>query len=391
MILFKNELGNKMQRLSNKIISWATDLEENTTQQIVNLSKMPFIYKHVAVMPDAHFGLGSTVGSVIATQGAIIPAAVGVDIGCGMCAAKLPFKIDALPDNLFNLRSLIESQIPVGASAHKEPLPQSYQNIPVFSNEINNHDLCQLGTLGGGNHFIEICKDENDFCWIMLHSGSRGHGYRVANKHIDKAKGVMKKYLISLPDPDLAYFVQKTDEFDNYLSDLIFAQNYALINREIMVRIIIKIIYGLVKPPGGMLCAPSIYINCHHNYTRLENHFGKNIYITRKGAISAQLDELGIIPGSMGTKSYIVKGKGNLDSFHSCSHGAGRKMSRNAAKKLFTLADFEAQTEGVECNKTESFIDEIPGAYKDIDTVMENQKDLVEIVHTLKQLICIKG
>lgn len=387
-----------IQGIKAPIKIWATDLEETAKQQALNLSSLPFIYKHIAIMADAHAGYGSTVGSVIATQGAIIPSAIGVDIGCGMCAVKLPFKIDMLHDNAKELRSLIEVAIPVGFSSNKN----IHERVADKFNDINagrtwedekllDKAMHQLGSLGGGNHFIEICYDENNDAWIMLHSGSRNIGKTLAEIHIDKAKGIMKQYFIELADPDLAFLVKDTPEFRSYINDLHFSQEYAKENRTEMMSRILNIINNYFNPEIKLMDLIILWIDCHHNYTKLENHFGKNVWITRKGAVSARDGEYGIIPGSMGTSSYIVKGKGNLDSFHSCSHGAGRKMSRTKARATFTQDDLALQTHGVDCRKDADIIDEIPGAYKDINEVMANQSDLVEIVHTLKQIICIKG
>ncbi len=369
-------------------------LEDEALKQLQNLAEMPFIYKHVAVMPDAHWGMGSTVGSVIATQGAIIPAAVGVDIGCGMSAVKLKFKVDDL-SGLNILRSSIERSVPVGFNAHKEITHRAWSSIkPTMPDgtPVTEKTFLQLGTLGGGNHFIEICADENNDAWIVLHSGSRNIGKTSAEKHIDIAKGLMKEYFISLPDPNLAYLVQNTPEFKAYLADLLWCQEYAKQNRnEMMLRVIKDVayhVYGNDKRYDHMV---DMRVDCHHNFTQLENHFGNNIWITRKGAVSAREGQFGIIPGSMGTRSYIVKGKGNLESFCSCSHGAGRAMSRNKAKKLFSLEDHIKATEGIECRKDEDVIDETPMAYKDIDAVIAAQSELIEIVHTLKQILCVKG
>lgn len=381
------------------IKNWASNLEEHALEQANNLSSLPFIFKHIALMADAHAGYGSTVGSVIATQGAIIPSAVGVDIGCGMCAVKLSFKIDILHDKAKELRSSIERSIPVGFSSNNEITDRVGSLFKIMNNsylfedqKLLDKSMHQLGTLGGGNHFIEICYDENNDAWVMLHSGSRNIGKTLAEVHINKAKGIMQDYFIDLADPDLAFLVQKSKAFEDYLCDLHFSQKYAKENRNEMMLRILKdisfIVYGEERNSDELI---TLRIDCHHNYTQLENHFGKNIWITRKGAVSAREGEYGIIPGSMGTNSYIVKGKGNIDSFCSCSHGAGRKMSRKKARENFTQDDLIKQTENVFCRKDVDIIDEIPGAYKDINEVMANQHDLVEIVHTLKQIICIKG
>lgn len=376
---------------SRPIKIWSNEIEDSALAQLKKLAKMPFVYSHIAVMPDVHHGMGSTIGSVIATKGAIIPAAVGVDIGCGMCALKLPFKVDAFGDNLNELRSSIERSIPVGFKHNIELNDRTADDAECLG--LTKKEALQIGTLGGGNHFIEICQDENNDGWIMLHSGSRGMGKQRAEIHIDKAKGLMKQYFIETPHADLAYLAQGTQEFDAYLKDLMLAQHFAKNNRhEMMIRICKDIschVYGNEDQVYTLL--GGFRVDCHHNYTHQENHFGQNLWITRKGAVSARLDQYGIIPGSMGTKSYIVRGLGNLDSFCSCSHGAGRRMSRTEAKKKFTIEDLIKQTNGVECRKDNGVIDEIPSAYKSIDKVMENQKDLVEIVHSLRQLICIKG
>lgn len=371
------------------------NIEEEAIQQLKNLSEMPFIYQHIAVMPDAHWGRGSTVGTVIATEGAIIPAAVGVDIGCGMCACRLNFKVDALGDNLDKLRSSIERSVPVGFESNRDLSKRMWSSIKSVlpdGTPVSEKTFLQLGTLGGGNHFIEICKDTEDYAWIVLHSGSRNIGKTLAEQHIDKARDLMKEYFISLPDPDLAYLVQNTEPFKHYIADLLWCQDYAKQNRnEMMLRVLKDVsfhVYGEERRYDHLV---SERVDCHHNFTQKENHYDKNIWVTRKGAVSAREGQMGIIPGSMGTKSYIVRGKGNMESFCSCSHGAGRSMSRNQARKRFTLEDHLTATAGVECRKDESVIDETPMAYKDIDMVMAAQSDLVEIVYTLKQLLCVKG
>jgi len=376
---------------------WASDLEFEAEQQVRNLANLPFIHKHVAVMPDAHAGRGSTVGTVIATKGAIIPAAVGVDIGCGMCAVKLPFKVDELK-NLKDLRHSIERSIPVGFNSNKTVTDRVGKAFGLLG-AVNAYKyvsldkaVLQIGTLGGGNHFIEICTDTENNAWVMLHSGSRGVGNKLAQVHINEAKGLMKKYFIDLPDPDLAFLAQGTKEFQAYIKDLQWAQQYAEFNRkEMMLRVLKDISYHVYKEDKGKEFMVTLGVDCHHNYTSMENHFGSNIWVTRKGAVSAKAGELGIIPGSMGTKSFIVEGLGNPDSFNSCAHGAGRKMSRTKAKAIFTVEDLAKQTEGVECRKDAKVVDEIPGAYKDIDEVMANQADLVKPVYQLKQLLCVKG
>ena len=375
---------------------WTDTIEPQAEQQLRNIATLPFIHKHVAVMPDCHVGKGATVGSVIATDGAIIPAAVGVDIGCGICAIKLPLKLDVLDaQTLKDLRLEFESAIPLGHESNENvstTAGNAMRELGDFVAKVDAKNAAkQIGSLGGGNHFIEICFDENNDVWLMLHSGSRNVGNVLAKYHIEKAKGLMKQYFINLPDPDLAYFTQQTKEFDDYMHDLNWAQKYAKYNRQEMLNRCLAIIikkFNINKSPMMLM---KDMVDCHHNYTAKENHYGKNIWVTRKGAVKASLGTLGIIPGSMGTKSYIVRGKGNLESFCSCSHGAGRSHSRNKAKELFTVEDLATATAGVECRKDAGVLDEIPNAYKDIDVVMANQSDLVDIVHTLKQVLCVKG
>ena len=374
---------------------WSDEVEVKAMQQLKNISSLPFVYKHVAAMPDVHYGLGATVGSVIATDNAIIPAAVGVDIGCGMMAVKTDLNHKEVQDNIEQIRKSIERSIPVGFGQHKDRkeigvLEAGFADLKNSDKELYDKARKQMGTLGGGNHFIEVCLDADENVWVMLHSGSRGTGNIVARRHIETAKDLMKKMFIDLPDPDLAYLVQNTPEFDRYVHDLNWCQEYAMQNRIEMMNLALKDI-SFVLGMNGAPIKRVMEVNCHHNYTEKEHHFGNNVWVTRKGAVRARKHDYGIIPGSMGTKSYIVKGKGIVDSFCSCSHGAGRRMSRNEAKKYFTRKDLIEQTNGVECRKDIGVIDEIPGAYKDIDTVMENQKDLVEIVAVLKQIMCIKG
>ncbi len=377
---------------------WATDLEAEAEMQARRIADLPFVYKHVALMPDAHAGKGSTVGTVIATKGAIIPAAIGVDIGCGMAAAKLPFDMNYLNSKvaLKDLRHSIERSVPTGRFGNKamsERVQGMWASLGKPRQELDERILrnaaLQLGTLGGGNHFIEICSDKAGGAWVMLHSGSRNIGKVLAERHIERAKGLMKQYFINLPDPDLSYLAQNTPEFNDYIKDLFWAQTFAMHNRaEMMFRVLkdIGFAVGLKKPVD-----PDYAVFCHHNYTTQENHYGQNVWITRKGAVSARAGEIGIIPGSMGTKSYIVRGLGNPESFCSCSHGAGRRMSRTKARQTFTTADLASQTEGVECRKDDAILDEIPGSYKDIDQVMANQADLVEVLYELKAVICVKG
>jgi tRNA-splicing ligase RtcB (3'-phosphate/5'-hydroxy nucleic acid ligase) len=346
-------------------------------------------------MADVHFGLGATVGSVVALKGAVSPACVGVDIGCGMRAIRLPISASELPDNLHDVRSQIECDVPVGFNWHQHPV--KLPAVPLIMSEASDFARTtfamskaekQLGSLGGGNHFIELCLDEMDRVWLMLHSGSRGIGNQLATHHIAVAKKLAHN--AELPDPDLAVFLSGTVEMADYRRDLMWAQRYAFVNREVMAELAV----GAVEQVLGELFegwAVDEVIDCHHNYVAEEVHFGHGVLITRKGAINAEKGRMGIIPGSMGTKSYIVRGRGNHESFNSASHGAGRRMGRNQAKKKFTVADLEAQTAGVECRKDKGVLDEIPGAYKDIDRVMENQADLVDVIHTLKAVLCVKG
>lgn len=387
------------------------ELEDAAKQQLVNLSSMPFVHKHVAVMPDVHWGMGATVGSVIATKGAVIPAAVGVDIGCGMVACLTSLTAGDLPDNLSQVRSAIELAIPHGRSdnggladkgRHQGELPsEASNNFLGLLNSLNKiveaapilakpAATCSrhMGTLGTGNHFIEICLDEADRVWIMLHSGSRGIGNAIGTYYINKAKEEMRKYFINLPDADLAYLPEDTQAYKEYLRAVEWAQEFAKANRETMMSLVVS---SLKKSLGREFTSAVVAVNCHHNYVSTERHYGENLVITRKGAVSAKEGELGIIPGSMGAKSYIVRGKGNRESFCSCSHGAGRRLSRHKAREMFTLEDHARATAGVECRKDAEVLDETPGAYKDIDAVMQAQADLVDIVHTLKQLVCIKG
>lgn len=404
----------KGHRVPIKAWTDGVPVEESAMAQLLNLSAMPFVHKHIAVMPDVHWGMGSTIGSVIATKGAIIPAAVGVDIGCGMMALKTPILAVDLPDNLFELRSSIEKAIPHGRTNNGgegdrgawhdlplhsiqafEQLEDDYRKILITHSIITpkKHPSHHLGTLGTGNHFIELCLDENQQVWIMLHSGSRGIGNKIGMYFIEKAKEEMLKYHIDkyIPDMDLAYLVEKSDIFDDYIFAVKWAQKFARINREIMMQAVQTILLYKFPEAYSRSLIYETAINCHHNYVNTENHFGSNVLLTRKGAVRAREGDLGIIPGSMGAKSFIVRGKGNAESFHSCSHGAGRKMSRNQARKQFTLDDHAKATEGIECRKDAEVIDETPAAYKDIDAVMAAQSDLIEIVHTLKQIVCVKG
>lgn len=383
--------------------------DDHSLAQVCNVAAMPFIHKHVALMPDCHAGIGATVGSVIPTLGAIIPAAVGVDLGCGMMAIRTSIRADQLPDNLKEIRSAIEAAVPHGrtdsggvndrgawgdipdvvaqAWAALEP---KYRTLVDKNGKVSHRRPAnQLGSLGTGNHFIEICLDQEDRVWFMLHSGSRGVGNTIGSYFIEQAKKDMKRYFINLPDMNLAYLVEGTDHFKDYVEAVAWAQEYALVNRQVMMEAVVRAVTKTKQVPKFELTDEAI--NCHHNYIAQENHFHQNVWVTRKGAIRARKGDLGIIPGSMGTRSYIVRGKGNLDSLCSASHGAGRAMSRTEAKNTFTTADFEEATKGVECRKDKEVIDEIPMAYKSIDAVMKAQEDLVEVVHTLKQIVCVKG
>lgn len=379
---------------------WASHLEDTAEAQLRNIASLPFLFKHLAAMPDAHAGMGSTIGTVLATKGAIIPAAVGVDIGCGMCAMKLPLDANQLGD-LKALRHSIERSIPTGRNGNSRVTPRVekiYESLGLppsieNANKLVHRSLEQLGSLGGGNHFIEICIDTSDQIWIMLHSGSRNIGKALADKHITSAKNLLADRLEALPDPDLAYFTENMPEFQFYIQDMLWAQRYAKANREEMLLRILKDLSHHVFKDARLLEQQEHFfrVDCHHNFCQLENHFGVDVWLTRKGAVSARAGEYGIIPGSMGQKSYIVRGRGNEESFHSCSHGAGRRMSRTEARKQFNETDLVQQTQGVECRKDCAVVDEIPSAYKDIDVVMNDQQDLVEIVYQLKQIICIKG
>jgi len=378
------------------VLSWVSHgLTLDEENMLRNVSRLPCIYKHVALMPDAHLGKGSMVGSVIATKDAVIPATVGVDIGCGMMAVKTPFTSGILDRKMAEFRHEIERAIPVGFNAYKESVDEasrwngweSFDDLHPKIQDRKRKSMVQLGTLGGGNHFIEVCLDTEDNVWLMLHSGSRNIGKELAERHIATAKTLHK--LNELPSPDLAYFIQGTDEFKAYWHDLDWAQQYAMKNREIMMKRLLKSFNRMFNQQKDF--RPEITVNCHHNYVSVEEHFGDKVYVTRKGAINAEDGRYGIIPGSMGAKSFIIKGLGNPQSFNSCSHGAGRKMSRTKAKSKYTIDDLKKQTAGVECRKDKAVIDEIPGAYKDIEEVMRAQNDLVEIVAELKQVICVKG
>lgn len=382
---------------------YTDEVEATAFTQLTQIAQLPFIHSHVAAMPDVHTGIGATIGTVIPTKGAIIPAAVGVDIGCGMNAVRLSLQANQLPDDLRPIRHAIEAAVPVGFDQHGDSpaaadtlrgLHSGLQAILAqhpalgrMQKDVQHTWARQLGTLGGGNHFIELCMDEAQNLWVMLHSGSRGIGNCIGRYFISLAKQDMERQLGKLPHRDLAYFEEGALHFGDYVEAVHWAQEYALINRREMMRLIIDALHRVLPP----FTLTQEAINCHHNYVAKERHYGSLVYVTRKGAIRAGEGELGIIPGSMGAKSYIVRGKGNPESFCSCAHGAGRRMSRTEAKRRFNKADLERQTEGVECRKDKAVIDEIPAAYKDLDEVMRNQADLVEVVHTLKQLVCVKG
>lgn len=389
------------QRVPVKI--WTDDVDEKSRQQLANIASLPFIHHHVAAMPDVHLGIGATIGSVIATHKAIIPAAVGVDIGCGMVACRLSITANDIDEkSLKKVFDQISRDVPVGRAQHDDDRvlvdavkpfearlnamtqkhPQLLKAFGKFSKWVN-----QMGSLGGGNHFIEVCLDESDQVWVMLHSGSRGIGNALAAYFIELARQDMERWMIHLPDRDLAYFPEGTEHFDDYVEAVHWAQEYAFQNRQSMVDLVLA---GMRRHLPAFEVTSEV-VNCHHNYVAQEHHYGANVWVTRKGAIRAREGDMGIIPGSMGARSYIVRGLGNPDSFASSAHGAGRRMSRTAAEKQFTESDLARQTNGVICRKDKGVIDEIPGAYKDIDVVMENQKDLTETLHTLKQVVCVKG
>jgi tRNA-splicing ligase RtcB len=384
---------------------WAEleEIESDALEQIKNVARLPIIHGHIAVMPDVHYGIGATVGTVIASRYAVIPAAVGVDIGCGMCAFQTNLKAEDLPDSLAPLRKAIEKRIPVGMNSHR-----NYEfGGTTYEKKIEKHlrdveRVCegrfggkeggksgkQIGTLGGGNHFIELCLDGDKQVWLMLHSGSRNIGNEIAKIHIGKAKKLSKKKGIDLPDHDLAWFEDGTPEFESYVEDVFWAQEYARYNREVMAELIFKTLRDKFFP---QLAIQGKVVNCHHNYIARETYNNEELLVTRKGAVRAGTEDWAIIPGSMGARSFIVTGKGNPESFSSCSHGAGRAMSRNKARKVFSKEDLVRATEGVECRKDLGVLDEIPGAYKNIDQVIQQQSDLIEVRYTLKQILCVKG
>lgn len=385
-------------------------VEDEALRQLANVAQLPFIHQWVAAMPDVHFGMGATIGSVIPTRDAIIPAAVGVDLGCGMMAVRTSMRASDLPDGLGHVRAAIERAVPHGRSSYARRRDRgSWGDVPkavgeVWSTQLadrfkvitdkhpkiaQSNNLVHLGTLGTGNHFIELCLDEEERVWVMLHSGSRGVGNRIGSYFIRLAKEEMRRWFINLPDQNLAYFPEGTEHFTDYCDAVAWAQDFARLNRGLMMAAVLRAL-GEVRdlPPfeAGLSA-----VNCHHNYVARERHYGADVWVTRKGAVRAGVDELGIIPGSMGTRSYIVRGKGNPESFCSCSHGAGRSMSRTEAKRRFTVEDHIEATQGIECRKDASVIDETPAAYKSIDDVMRAQSDLVDIVHTLRQVVCVKG
>jgi tRNA-splicing ligase RtcB len=384
--------------------AWTADLEPEARRQLENVANLPIVHGHVAAMPDVHAGIGATVGSVIPTRRAIIPAAVGVDIGCGMNALRLSLGAKDLPENLARIRSAIEAAVPVGFDQHGQcpvddpralramarrlhAIEKKHPGLAKLQRNFDETWARQLGTLGGGNHFIELCLDESDRVWVMLHSGSRGIGNAMGRYFIERARREAERLDRRLPDRDLAWLDEGTPLFDDYVEAVGWAQDYAMANRREMMHLIVEALRRHL--PGFSIEHEAV--NCHHNFVARERHLGEDLYITRKGAIRAGKGELGIIPGSMGARSFIVRGLGNEASFCSCSHGAGRRMSRTEAKRRFSRQDLERQTAGVECRKDGGVIDEIPGAYKDIDEVMANQSDLVEVVHTLKQVVCVKG
>jgi len=382
-------------------------MEESALRQLRNVAAMPFIHPWVAVMPDVHWGIGATVGSVIPTVGAVIPAAVGVDIGCGMMAVQTTLTANDLPESLREVRAAIEQAVPHGISFRGRdkgswgeapaPAEEAWAGLkPRFDAIVAQHptirqsnNLKQLGTLGTGNHFIEVCLDEADRLWLMLHSGSRGVGNKIGTYFIELAKKDMRQWLVNLPDKDLAYFSEGTEHFAEYVEAVEWAQDFAMTNRRLMMAAVMR---AMRSAPGiPPFEAGTVAVNCHHNYVARERHYERDVLVTRKGAVRARAGDLGIIPGSMGARSYIVRGRGNPEAFDSCSHGAGRAMSRAEAKRRFTLADHAAATAGIECRKDADVIDETPAAYKSIDAVMEAQRDLVEVLHTLRQVVCVKG
>ena len=384
------------EQLAKKLINWASVLEDATREQAVTTSRLPFIFPHLALMPDAHLGKGATVGSVIPTDRAIIPAAVGVDIGCGMIAVRTQFQVDELPADRQTVRTLIESSVPLSAGAYNKAVYADHTAERIDAlRRAADFDLdryapnwtMQVGSLGSGNHFIEISVDEDNRVWLFLHSGSRGVGNKIAQHHIKQAQKIMKQYWIELADPDLAYLVEGTPEFSSYLAELGWAQAFALANREEMMDRVV----AAVEQWTGAVVQRELVVNCHHNYTARERHFGRSVWVSRKGAIDAHEGVWGLIPGSMGTRSYVVVGKGNPVALCSAPHGAGRRLSRSAARKQFTVDDLRAAMGDIEYRDTDAFIDEIPAAYKDVEQVMADADDLVDIRYRLRQIVNVKG
>ncbi len=382
--------------INDRLYSWASELDDGTRLQAERTARLPIVSGHVALMPDAHFGMGATVGSVVPTENAIVPSCVGVDIGCGMIAASLDAVAADLPDDLAPLHSLIAQAVPAGVGQGHEHSGQdaerwlrTHRPRTQLSPKQNATSLAQFGTLGSGNHFVEVCLDETDRVWVVLHSGSRGIGNQLAQSHIADAKRLAKELELRLEDPDLAYFMEGTREFDDYIADMLWAQDYALANRDQMMDAVLWKVYDFLGKKGR----PLYSLNCHHNFTQRETHGDKSLWITRKGAIKADVGDRGIIPGSMGTATFIVRGLGNPLSWNSCSHGAGRRMSRGEAKRTFTEEDLAVAMKGKVWNSAQagSLIDEIPNSYKDIFQVMSDQADLVEVEHTLTQILNFKG
>ena len=389
-----------------KLWTRGVPLEDEARRQLQNIARLPFIHRWISVMPDVHLGKGATVGSVVPTIGAIVPAAVGVDIGCGMIAARTTLTADDLPDNLADVRSAIEKAVPHGRTvgardkgAWANPpeatvqgwasLKDGFDRIVARHSKLKrSNNLNHLGTLGTGNHFVEVCLDEENRVWFMLHSGSRGVGNAIGSHFIELAKQDMRRWMINLPDQDLAYLPEGSDHYADYVFAVDWAQRFARTNRQIMMNHVVEAVRKVIAKPFD---AQAEAVNCHHNYVNREHHFGKDVLVTRKGAVSARKGEMGIIPGSMGAKSFIVRGLGNEDSFHSCSHGAGRVMSRTEARRRISVEEHAKATAHVECRKDADVVDESPAAYKSIEAVMAAQSDLVEIVHTLRQVVCVKG
>ncbi|WP_427006445.1 RtcB family protein [Pseudarthrobacter sp. H2] len=387
-----------METINSRLISWASILDEKTRAQAVAASQLSFIYPHLALMPDAHLGIGATVGSVIPTLGAIIPAAVGVDIGCGMIAVRTQYSVNDLPRDRKRLREAIERAIPLSAGHNNRKITPTAEprlaELRKLASEAGFDPAqylakweLQLGSLGSGNHFIEVCADEGNAVWLFLHSGSRGVGNKIAQRHITEARSAVLRRRVVLPDRDLAFLAEGTPEFDRYIRELRWAQHFALLNREEMMDRVVRQFESWI---GGSV-AETQRINCHHNFIAREQHYGKSVWVSRKGAIKAEAGDLGLIPGSMGTASYVVVGLGNPVSLNSSPHGAGRQYSRTAARKTFTLAELKTAMQGIEFRASEAFIDEIPAAYKPIDRVMRDAADLVTIQHKLRQLVNVKG